>query len=206
MAQRMQTTNRKYSTVNKLNYLPDFEGDQKDQRSWIWWTYAWLKLAKCCVKPGGVFIIFTDWRQYPALTDALQWSGWQWRGCAVWDKINARPQKGRPRQQCEFLIWGSNDKLPSDREVPILPGLYQYTSPPTNQRVHQTQKPVELMRDLVKFCEPGGKILDPFMGSGTTILASLLEGYTSIGIEKSKEIFEAAEKRLNDSKRCQFGS
>lgn len=196
MAQRMQTTNRKYSTVNKLNFLPDFEGDQKDQRSWMWWTYAWLKEAKRVVKPGGVFIIFIDWRQYPALTDALQWSGWQWRGCAVWDKVNARPQKGRLRQQCEFLVWGSNGKLSPKREVPIMPGLFRYTSPPTTRRFHQTQKPLPLMRDLVRFCKPGGTILDPFMGSGTTLLASHLEGFKSVGIEKSKEIYEIAVKRL----------
>ena len=40
-----------------------------------------------------------DWRQLPAASDALQWAGWIWRGTAVWDKGNSRPQKGRFRQQ-----------------------------------------------------------------------------------------------------------
>ena len=39
------------------------------------------------------------------------------------------------------------------------------------------------MRDLVKICVPGGRILDPFCGAGTTVLASRLEGYEAVGIE-----------------------
>ena len=39
------------------------------------------------------------------------------------------------------------------------------------------------MRDIVKITEPGGHILDPFAGSGTTVLAAVQEGYTATGIE-----------------------
>ena len=39
------------------------------------------------------------------------------------------------------------------------------------------------MRDIVKITEPGGRILDPFAGSGTTVLAAVLEGYSATGIE-----------------------
>lgn len=39
------------------------------------------------------------------------------------------------------------------------------------------------MRDVVQICEPGGRILDPFAGAGTTVLAAVQEGYEAVGIE-----------------------
>jgi site-specific DNA-methyltransferase (adenine-specific) len=132
-------------------------------------------------KPGAVLVMFTDWRQAPALTDAIQWAGWIWRGTAVWDKVSSRPQKGRFRQQAEFILWGSNGPLSIDRPVPVLPGVFSHRMPVN--RIHQTEKPLELMRELVRICVPGGRILDPFAGSGTTLEAALLEGYDAVGIE-----------------------
>ena len=51
------------------------------------------------------------------------------------------------------------------------------------------------MRDLVKICEPGGVILDPFAGSGTTIVAALLEGYSGFGIESMAYYADYARQR-----------
>ena len=67
----------------------------------------------------------------PAASDALQWAGWIWRGTAVWDKGNSRPQKGRFRQQAEYIVWGSNGDMPINRPVPCLPGVFKYGIPRT---------------------------------------------------------------------------
>ena len=48
-----------------------------------------------------------------------------WRGTAVWDKGNSRPQKGRFRQQAEYIVWGSNGDMPISRPVPCLPGVFK---------------------------------------------------------------------------------
>ena len=53
------------------------------------------------------------------------------------------------------------------------------------------------MRDVVKITEPGGHILDPFAGSGTTILAAVLEGYSATGIEVTEEYAKLARERIN---------
>ena len=53
------------------------------------------------------------------------------------------------------------------------------------------------MRDVVKITEPGGHILDPFAGSGTTVLASVLEGYDATGIEVTEHYAEAAKERIH---------
>ena len=135
-----------------------------------------------------------DAKDQRSWTDALQWAGWIWRGTAVWDKGNSRPQKGRFRQQAEYIVWGSNGDMPLSRPVSCLPGVFKYGNP--QNRIHLTEKPLQLMRDVVKITEPGGHILDPFAGSGTTVLAAVLEGYSATGIEVTDTYAKLAKERI----------
>ena len=151
-----RSTNEKYSSMSKEKALPDFDSDQMDQLSWMFWTAAWLQDARRIAKPGAPVCLFIDWRQLPAMTLALQWAGWTWRGVAVWDKVASRPQKGRFRQQSEYIVWGSNGKMPLERNVGCLPGVFRYPNP--QNRIHVTEKPLQLMRDVVQICEPGGRM------------------------------------------------
>jgi DNA modification methylase len=67
------------------------------------------------------------------------------------------------------------------------------------EREHQTQKPEGLLRRLIKVaCPPGGLVLDPFAGSGTTLLAALAEGRRAVGIERSPDYCKIARRRLGD--------
>ncbi len=84
--------------------------------------------------------------------------------------------------------------MPIDRPVPCLPGVFKYGNP--QNRIHLTEKPLQLMRDIVKITEPGGRILDPFAGSGTTVLAAVLEGYSAVGIEITDEYVQRARERI----------
>lgn len=62
---------------------------------------------------------------------------------------------------------------------------------------HPTVKPIALMRWLAKLvCPPGGTILDPFAGIGTTLLAAQAEGFDAVGIEREAEYVEIARKRI----------
>lgn len=192
-AEKNKSTARKYSSMGE-NAPPPFDGDAKDQRSWTRWAAEWLYEARKVCKSGAPVCMFIDWRQLPAATDALQWAGWIWRGTAVWDKGNSRPQKGRFRQQAEYIVWGSNGDMPISRPVPCLPGVFKYGNP--QSRIHLTEKPLQLMRDIVKITEPGGHILDPFAGSGTTVLAAVQEGYTATGIEVTDTYAELARERI----------
>jgi site-specific DNA-methyltransferase (adenine-specific) len=68
----------------------------------------------------------------------------------------------------------------------------------TVRNIHPTVKPIELMRWLVRLaCPPGGVVLDPFCGSGSTGAAALLEGRQFIGIEREREYVEIARARLD---------
>ena len=157
-AEKNKSTAKKYSSMGD-HAPPPFDGDAKDQRSWTRWAAEWLSDARKLCKPGAPVCMFIDWRQLPAATDALQWAGWIWRGTAVWDKGNSRPQKGRFRQQAEYIVWGSNGDMPISRPVPCLPGVFKYGNP--QNRIHLTEKPLQLMRDVVKITEPGGHIKAP---------------------------------------------
>lgn len=193
---KAKPTAEKYTSTKRACPYPDFEGDAMDQRSWTHFMREVFAGCRRVATPGAVLVSFIDWRQLPALTDALQWAGWIWRGTAVWDKLSSRPQRGRFRQQAEFILWASNGVLPIDRPVPVLPGVFSCTNPQPNVRIHQTQKPLELMRQLVRIVEPGGRILDPFAGSGTTLEAAQIEGYDATGIEVSMAYYQVGLEHL----------
>lgn len=68
----------------------------------------------------------------------------------------------------------------------------------TVQNHHPTVKPTDLMRYLVRMVTPpGGTVLDPFMGSGSTGKAATLEGFNFIGIEMNEDYLAIAQARIN---------
>ena len=69
--ERNRTTNQKYSSMSAANALPDFDGDNKDQRSWTHWMAEWLYDVRKACKKGAPICLFIDWRQYPSITDAF---------------------------------------------------------------------------------------------------------------------------------------
>ena len=72
--------------------------------------------------------------------------------------------------------------------------------PNVDGTAHPTVKPLSLMRWLVRLVTPpGGTVLDPFAGSGTTIEAALTEGFNSIGIELTDEYLPLIEHRIRRS-------
>lgn len=65
------------------------------------------------------------------------------------------------------------------------------------KNMHPTVKPVDLMRWLCRLVTPpGGLILDPFCGSGSTGVAAVAEGFEFVGIEKEPEYVEIARRRI----------
>lgn len=196
---RTQDTKAKYvqSSSGNQDALQNFSGDNRDQRSFHFWSTLWAARALAACKPGAVACFFTDWRQLPISTDYLQAGGWVWRGVVPWAKIGSRPQMGRFGAACEFVVWGSAGPMPTERGVGCLPGFFQYGSP--REREHVAQKPIELMADIVRIVPPGGVVLDPFMGSGTTGAAAVANGYQFIGVEQDAHSFEVACRRIEEA-------
>jgi len=74
------------------------------------------------------------------------------------------------------------------------------TQTTATKNTHPTVKPTELMKYLVRLVTPkGGKVLDPFMGSGSTGKAAVLEGMNFVGIEREEEYYQIAQQRIEHS-------
>ncbi len=96
-------------------------------------------------------------------------------------------------KQAKYL-GGNTDRCPTTIiEIPVI-----NNDSSSEIRLHPTQKPLALMEYLIKtYTNEGDTILDFAMGSGTTGVACLNTNRNFIGIEKDKEYFEIAEKRIN---------
>ena len=85
-----------------------------------------------------------------------------------------------------------------------MPGIYTHAPPTGEKRLHQTEKPLALMRELVHICEIDGTILDPFAGSGSTLAAAVFEGYGFIGVEKDAYYHAVASKRVLEAQKARL--
>ncbi|AVP97896.1 DNA methylase [Ahniella affigens] len=185
---RVASTSTKYVSSDAAKQYPDFLGDNRDQRSFVMWASVWLGHCLDITKPGGIACVFSDWRQIPAMSDALQVGGWVWRGVVPWDKLNARPQPNRFRAQCEYVLWATNGPRDTSTEgAEYHPGLLSAAPPATSCRVHAAQKPVSILRTLCKVAGSGGVVVDPFCGSGQTGIAAAAESQEAVLIEKCRE-------------------
>lgn len=194
---RQADPDQKYQASSIKTKYPPMLGDAKDQRSWTIWCALWLGECWRVARDGAVCLVFSDWRQLPSLTDAMQAGGWKWLGIIPWDKSNARPQIGKFRQQCEYLAFGVKGHFrPQTRQC--LPGLYRYPVIAARKN-HLTAKPVELIRDLLAIAPADAHVLDPFMGGGAVGAACLETGRAYTGIELSSEYFAVSARRLAET-------
>lgn len=184
-----------FGTGTARQDLGTFGGDSRDQRSFIGWVSAWSWQALRVVRPGGFGFVFSDWRQLPAATDALQLGGWTWRGVIAWDKGTGRPIRGRFRSDVEFIAWGTHGGTPD--AAAVYPSSVLTIPTVGGEREHVTQKPVDLLEVLLSVVPGPARVLDPFMGSGSTLVAARRLGCRAIGFEVEERYCEIAAKRLS---------
>lgn len=145
----------------------------------------------------GKDLVGVPWRVALALGER----GWLLRNAVVWVKPNARPESVRDRlsQRYEwvFLFARSPEhwfvsSSEADGDVWRIAG-------PRSTTKHVAVGPVELARRCVSFgARPGGVVLDPFSGSGTTGVAARMLGHDYIGIDLDPGCHEIAAHRLAD--------
>ncbi len=153
---------------------------------------------------------------------ALKQVGYQINNIITWQKTNAMPNMTRRvfTHSTEFIVWGVKGKkwtfnykelkeinpdkqldgnLKQMRDVwslPLVQGKERIRGK-DNKAIHPTQKPEEMLkRIIIASSNKGDVVLDPFLGSGTTVCVAKKLGRRWIGIEKESDYIKVAEKRI----------
>ena len=152
------------------------------------------------LKDDGHFYFFTDWRGYafyfPLINAALPV-----RNLIVWSKGSA-PGSYYTFSH-EFVIFGTAaPKLrhAGGTNVWRINGFNAGAQKTNGEKVHPTQKPIELITKMIEdSTDPGAVVLDTFMGSGTTAVACIKTGRNYIGFEIDKQYHNIAQQRIDEA-------
>lgn len=156
------------------------------------------------LRKGGTIICFYDLWKITTLKTAFEQAGFKQLRFAEWIKTNPVPLNSKTNYLTnarEIMISGVKGGKPTFHSE-YDDGTYRYPICHGSVRVHPTQKPVPLMKELVeKHSNPNDIVLDPFMGSGSTGVACLNTGREFIGIEKDADYFRVASERIRNAEK-----
>lgn len=159
------------------------------------WYESWLVEAKrLTANASGAAWVFNSWRSFPVLARASYGVNWPIESLLVWDKewIGPGGQRGlRPSYELAALFCQPEFAI-ADRGQPDIWRSQWSSIKPSG---HPAEKPVALLRRIIEK-SGGGLVLDPFMGSGSTLVAAKETGHPAIGIEIEERYCEIAAKRL----------
>jgi DNA modification methylase len=164
-----------------------------DKRPFIWWLYDAYRVTK----EGGALVCFCRWDVAEIFKIAIEVAGFTVKSQVVWDReVHGMGDLKSSFAPCHDIIWFATKGkfvFPSKRPKSVI----RITRVSPESLVHPNEKPVELMIELVKsVTPPGGIVLDPFAGSGSTLVAAQREGFSFIGIECDPKYVEIARRRL----------
>jgi modification methylase len=189
-------------------------------KSYDEFTIDWLTECRRILKKNGSIWIIGSYHNIFRVGYIVQDLGFWILNDVIWNKNNPMPNFRGTRftNAHETLIWASknekskytfnyqslkclNDDLQmrSTWNLPICSGKERLRS--NGVKIHSTQKPESLLHRIVlASSNKNDFILDPFLGSGTTAVVSKKLGRNYFGIEKEKNYFDAANKRLKNTK------
>jgi site-specific DNA-methyltransferase (adenine-specific) len=157
---------------------------------------AWLNPAFAemhrVLKPNAFCVAFYGWPKTDLFFRAWKAAGFLVAGHIVFRKRYAsRAGYLQYRHEQAFLLAKGNPPKPHRPPPDVLDWVY------TGNTLHPTQKPLAVLKPLIDaFTQPGQSVLDPFAGSGSTLVAARLLGRRGIGIELDPAHADAATKRL----------
>jgi adenine-specific DNA-methyltransferase len=149
-------------------------------------------------RPGGVCAMFYDTRILPVALRAMAQAGWKYlRGLTFYRRWGQASMLHGWMSTSDFILLfqkpGARPKFYGSARHDV----YLRASPEPEFTGHVAQKPLDAVTHLVeRLCPPGGVVLDPYAGSGTTGVACARAGRKFIGIEMDPEYFKAARRRL----------
>lgn len=175
----------------KLAELPKIANDE---RPFVWWLYDAFRV----LKEGGAVLCFCRWDVQEVFRLAMEWAGFTIKSQVIWD----RQSHGMGDLKAAFapnhdVIWfgvKGRFEFPGKRPQSVV----RSTRLSGLDLVHPNEKPVNLMRWCVESVTPkGGTVLDPFAGSGSTLVAAVENGYSAIGIELDANYCNVIRERMS---------
>jgi DNA modification methylase len=171
----------------------------------------WMALAARYSADGSIHFVCMDWRHLGETLAAGEQAYSELKNLVVWNKSNAG-QGSFYRSQHELIFVFKNGDAPHQNNIELgrhgrsRSNIWNYsgvnsfrTGRLDDLTVHPTVKPVALVADAMRDCSRRGDlILDPFMGSGTTILAAERVGRRGYGMEIDPLYVDAAIRRWQD--------
>lgn len=169
-----------------------------DQFSWIDYTYDLLN-------NGGTLFIFNDWKNIGEIAKYAETKGFEIKDMVRWRKANPMPRNRDRRYITDFevAVWlvKPKDKWTFNRQSDTYDRCeYECGLTPKSEKVgnHMTQKPIQLMEDIIKHhTNEGDRVLDCFMGTGSTGIACMNLNRDFAGIELNDTYFEDCKSRFN---------
>lgn len=151
---------------------------------------------------AGWVILFTLAEGVRSWRDELQSNGAKYDTCLAWVKPDAAPRfngQGAARGfECAVTAWAGTGYRKWNAGGKR--GVYTHCINTNRYGGHPTEKPLPLMMEILKdFTNHGQTVLDPFCGSGTTLVACEKMGRKGIGIEMNEEYFELSCKRVEEA-------
>tara|TARA_B100002052_G_scaffold295309_1_gene321559 strand:- start:2082 stop:3155 length:1074 start_codon:yes stop_codon:yes gene_type:complete len=206
--------------TSKVKAVNDNWDKFKNFESYDKFTFNWLSECRRILKKNGTIWVIGSYHNIFRVGSIIQDLGFWILNDVIWNKNNPMPNFRGTRftNAHETLIWASKNEgskytfnyqslkclnddiqMRSTWNLPICNGKERLKN--NGIKVHSTQKPESLLhRIILASSNKNDFILDPFIGSGTTAVVSKKLGRDYYGIEKEKNYFEAASKRLKDTK------
>ena len=166
------------------------------------WIHASFKL----LKDGGSLIVFNDFKKVSDVINIATTAGFEFKDVIVWEKTNPMPRNRERRYipSLELMIWFVKKKhakwVFNRQDDPYQSPVIRCASESGGafKRFHQTQKPIKLIEKLIKIhSNEGDLVLDPFMGSGTTAVASINTKRNYTGFELDSHYYKVLSDRID---------
>jgi len=176
-----------------VSYRPRDGRTVKNDSDAAWLKPAYAEMYRVLERHAYCFS-FYGWPHADRFMEAFRVAGFRPVGHFSFPKRYAS-STGHVRCQHEtaYLLAKGNPSRPGNPLRDVIPWHY------TGNRLHPTQKPVSVLRPIIEtYSAPGGTVLDPFAGSGSSLLAAKLLGRKYLGVELDANYHAIASRRLED--------
>jgi DNA modification methylase len=165
------------------------------------WFATWYGMSWRLLRSTGFLISCGNWRSLPTMLGALAKAGIPATSCLVWDKEwIGTSYKNALRPTYELMVFSAKPEA----EIPDrgASDIFRCKWMASNCKVsiHPAEKPIALMSHVIGLVtQSGDTILDPFAGSGSTLVAARKSGRRAIGIEIDERYIPIIDRRLADA-------